>query len=390
LYAQQEAPDFATSKQKIVDEVYTSTDFLPLIDIEQANITLVDLSKSFQKMSDEYYEWDEKRQELEDEYGDIQIAIEHIIIDMDTTKTLIIDTLTKINLFKKKIKLLQENIVTLQGSLNDSKEYLRLYTTFLYKMNNDYYGKDLAINDVKLLVKSDNIADSLSADHLIQMLTLKLTVLLDAIRNQQVSYTKYVMELNKAKLAYQTAASSLKDELEDLQQQKQHFYELLSYLQSSRSEADEKIGLLRTSQDELEEQISYLRAAADFGNQTEIEEGSRLYELLNIKDRDDGDRYFSRPVLPITYVRHYYHDPYYFQEYKKEFEGLAVDVEQGSEVYAPAPGIVYRIHRSEDLSLSWMVLIHKHGYITFYKPLSEIYVEPGELIRRGQIIARTG
>ena len=390
LYAQQDQIDFNETKQHIVDEVYTSTDFLPLIDIQQANVTLTDLSKSFQKLADEYYEWDEKRQELEDEYGDIQTTIEQIIADMETTKTLIIDTLTKITLFKKNINTLQEEIITLQKSLESSKEYLRLYTTFLYKINNDYYGDDLAINDIKLLVKSDNIADSLSADHLIQMLTMKLTVLLDTIRHQQVKHTKYVMELNKVKLAYQSAATVLKDDLEDLQQQKKHFYELLSYLQASRSEADQKIGLLRTSQDELTEQMVYLRSATDFGNQAEITEWSRLQQLLEIKDRDDGDRYFSWPVLPASYIKYYYHDPYYLQEYKEEFEGLSIWVEQGVEIYAPAPGIVYRVARSTDLSLNRLVIIHKHGYISFYKPLSDIFVEPGQLVQRGQIIARTG
>jgi uncharacterized coiled-coil DUF342 family protein len=44
----------------------------------------------------------------------------------------------------------------------------------------------------------------------------------------------------------------LKEDLEELQQQKKHFYELLSYLKASRDEADSKVGKLRLSRDELE------------------------------------------------------------------------------------------------------------------------------------------
>jgi hypothetical protein len=86
LFANEEEQLFVDEKQTVIDAVYSNPNFLPLIDVEQAKVTLVDLSKSFQQLSDEYYEWDDKREELENEYSDIQIAIEHIIFDMDKTK----------------------------------------------------------------------------------------------------------------------------------------------------------------------------------------------------------------------------------------------------------------------------------------------------------------
>lgn len=389
LFAQEDSLAIEEQQKAVVDAVYSNPNFLPLIDVEQAKMTLSDLSTSFQRMSDEYFEWDDKRQELEDEYGDIQVSIEHIIFDMDSTKEMVVDTLTKISLFKRQIDELKTKVRSLEWNLQDSKWNLTQYTTFLYKLHNDFYGQDLWINDVKLLVKSDNIADTLSSDHLVQMLTTKLTILLDVIRNQQVGYTKHIMDLNKAKLAYQTAAWSLKDDLEELQQQKRHFYELLSYLKASRQEADSKIGKLRLSRDELESQMKQLQQATNISTQQDIEEWSRLHELLNIKDRDDGKRYFSRPIMPVKFVQYYFNDPYYTQETGKQFNGIKLEVEQGNEIYAPAPGIVYKAYQSEDLALSWVVIVHKYWYISFYKPLSEVYVKKGQLVKRGQIVGRT-
>ncbi len=373
-----------------MDSVYSNPEFLPLIDVEQAKVTLTDLAKSFQQLSDEYYEWDDKRQELEDEYGDIQLAIENIIFDMDRTKSMVTDTLTKISLLSRNITRLKKEIRILEKSLGDSKINLTQYTTFLYKLHNDYYGHDLSVNDIKLFVKSENIADTLSSEHLVEMLTVKLTGLLDVIRGQQVARTKYVMDINKAKLSYQQSARTLKKDLEELQQQKRHFYELLTYLQASRQEADAKIGRLRFSRDEMESQMVQLQQATNISQQDDVTPGSRLHQLLQIKDRDDGNRYFSWPIMPVSFVQYYFNDPYYIQEFGKSFNGISLEVEQGNEVYAPAPGIVYKTYTSDDLSLSWMVVVHKHGYISFYKPLSAIYVNPGDIIKRGQIIARTG
>ena len=385
----QEEQTFAEQKDLFMDEVYRNPEFISLIDIDQAKVTLIDLSKSFQQLSDQYSSWDEKKEELEDEYSDIQLTIEQIMHDMGSTRRLAITTLMKVNLFKKKISWLKKNITELDVSLKESKSNLVDYTTFLYKMNNDYYGQDLAINDIKLLVKSENIADSLSADHLVQMLTMKLTVLLDSIRREQVAHTRQIMELNKTKLEYQDSAKSLRRDMEELEQQKKYFYELLGYLQTSRDDANEKVGKLRLSKEELEHQMSMLQQATERSVSTTLHSGSAIFQLLHTKDRDDGDSYFSRPLVPVKDVMYYYHDPYYLQEYGRQHDWISLVADQWVEVYAPAPWVVYKVHNRDDIWLNWLMMIHKYGYITFYRPLSEIFVTEKQIIKRGQIIGRT-
>ena len=392
LFAQEEKKQNAFEEQKshIMEEVYMNPDFLPLVDVDKAKEKLSWLAKSFQQLADQYYAWDDKKEELDNEYEDVYTTLEYILSDIKRKKKGIIKTLTKITFSKKKISEVKKSLQSLKVSIEQSKNDLSRYTLFLYKLNNDFYGQDDTISDIKLLVKSDNIAESLSSSNLVHMLTVKLEDLLIVLQQQQAKYTKQVMQLNKATLSYQTSARHLKKELDNLWQQKIHFNQLLSYLEVSRNEANAKIWTLRQSKEELEKQIARLKNITDSAWKPLVSPGTKAYNLLNIKDKEKGQRYFSRPIAPLYRINYFYHDEKYLKEYGEEYEGVDIDVEQGSEVYAPAPWIVYKIYNTDDINLNWMVIIHKYGYMTLYQPLSEIFVQPWDIVKRWQIIARTG
>lgn len=246
-----------------MESVYSNPDFLPLVDVDQARIQLTDLATSFQELTDEYSQLDSKREEIEKKYGNVQLTIDKILRDTQRAKGLITDSLTKISLFTKKIDELRGDLATLKVEIEKSQQHLSHYTTFLYKLNNDYYGSDLEISDIKLLTKSDNIAATLSTDVLVQMLTVKLQALLFELQEQQIRYSQYAVELNRAKLAYQETAFSLKKDLESLEQQKKHLYLLLSYLQQDKASTDGQIHFVGKSKEELQRQLSVMRKVAN-------------------------------------------------------------------------------------------------------------------------------
>lgn len=393
LFAQDEITDqalFDQQKADIMDEVYMNPDFLPLVDVEEAKQTLSWLMKSFQQLADQYDARDDKRDELEWEYQDVYVTMEYILSDISNTNALIAETLRKITFSKKHIEDMKGYIQELHREIRTSRENLKSYTLFLYKLNNDFYtSTSSVVSDVKLFVKSDNIADTLSSENLVQMLTLKLEVLLHTLKLQQLSYAEQVMDLNKAKEEYQTFAIQLKYDLQRLQEQKKHFGKLLNYLQANRVEADKNIQSLRKSKGELEEHMQRLQSITAGDRAPLLNTGSKAYNLLHVKDRENGERYFSRPIAPIGHINRYYNDGEYLEKTGKIASWIDVYVPQGTEVYAPAPGIVYKVYESDDIDLNWMIIIHKYWYMTLYHPLSDIFVEPGDIIKRGEIIAHT-
>lgn len=375
-----------TARQAVVDDIYANPNFLPLIDIQQAKVQLSDLSKSFEQAQNRYSEMDEHTALLEDQYGDIRVTIEHIISDTARTKKALKETLTAVSLHQSKIKELKNEIITLETDLQTTRENLSDYAQFLYKISNDYYTKDLAVSTLKLFVKSDNIAASLSTDALVQMLMMQLEELLHTIKKKQLLYANYMLTINKTKLAYQDSVVGYKQQYATLNEQKNHLYELMTYIQGDLTKAKAKLQQLSQSKVQLQNQIETIKVA----KVTHAAADSATYDLLNSRDRDDGNKYLTWPVLPVKNINFYFKDTDFLQEFDKEFPGIDIDVPQGSLVRAAAPGIVYKVSSHNDVSLNWLAIVHKFGYVTFYSPMSSIVVKEGEVVQRGQVIGKSG
>lgn len=83
--------------------------------------------------------------------------------------------LKKIAVYKKQIYLNQKELRQTREDLETTKEYLRDFTNFMYKLDNDLYSSTAdQIDELKLLIKSDNIPQTLAWDYLVKSMVLQL------------------------------------------------------------------------------------------------------------------------------------------------------------------------------------------------------------------------
>lgn len=73
-----------------------------------------------------------------------------------------------------------------------------------------------------------------------------------------------------------------------------------------------------------------------------------------------------------------------------QHNGVDLIVSQGTDIFAPAPGIVSRVTRSRKGEGNTVTITHKGGYITRYAHLSDIFVSQGQSVRKGARIATSG
>ena len=73
-----------------------------------------------------------------------------------------------------------------------------------------------------------------------------------------------------------------------------------------------------------------------------------------------------------------------------QHNGVDFIVAQGTDVLAPAPGVVKNVTRSRKGEGNTITLSHKGGYTTRYAHLSDIFVAQGQSVRKGARIATAG
>lgn len=131
------------------------------------------------------------KKENEARYNAMLTQVKKVIINISDTKKTVSDAVMKMNIYSKEI-------ATTVRSLQDTREYiiaakdsLSHLVEILYLVQNDFYGVGGGnIDDVKLLLKSDNISDTLSSDEIMNSLVTQFDTLIDDLVDHQERYTE--------------------------------------------------------------------------------------------------------------------------------------------------------------------------------------------------------
>lgn len=98
---------------------------------------------------------------------------------------------------------------------------------------------------------------------------------------------------------------------------------------------------------------------------------------------------FTWPVQgPISGV--YGSQRFYNGEPRRPHYGVDIAAPQGTEILAPADGVVTLAHKDMFFSGGTMVIDHGHGISTSYLHMSKLLVAPGTAVTQGQVIGLVG
>jgi murein DD-endopeptidase MepM/ murein hydrolase activator NlpD len=76
---------------------------------------------------------------------------------------------------------------------------------------------------------------------------------------------------------------------------------------------------------------------------------------------------------------------------KKFHQGIDFRAHKGTDVFATADGIVKKVQKYNSGSFGRLVVIaHNYGFETAYAHLNKVLVEPGQVIKKGDLIAKSG
>lgn len=384
VFAEDAFDQFQLFKEETLSVAYSIDEYLPLMDMNQAQVTLWELSSSHDEMQ-QILEWLHARKEtIQDHYTEAKAAISQIVSDMKKTHDSLLVRQRDISLTVGKIQSLERIVNELTVDIQQTQHHIALYAKMLFKVTNDYYIEDEEISALKLLSKSDNIAETLSKDDLIRLLYTSLDHVFLKIESYYSQYRTSLQNIRVTVNTYNDEIQVYKHELNMLEKQRDHTIELLTYLDDDVSYLQWRISEIDSSQSEIKEQMNRMEEIAD-STVTFLDDNSAVRELLDEHDRREWPTYFSRPVRFVEAILSSTDVWMYADQ-----QWLILHAEQWSSIHAPAPWIVYKVSYNKDLRVNRVILLHKYWYSTLVMPLEEVFVQQWDVVKRWEIIGTAG
>lgn len=329
--------------------------------------------------------------ELETQYKEVRSEMVRVIQDIDRSTIKITRTLKALYSYKLK---LQESIQELQETkqhLEIWRKYLNQLLLLVYKMEREIYSEDgESIDALKLFVKSDAMPQLLAGDDTLKILLNQINTLMKEATIQEQQKSETIDKLVRLKTQSQKSLDLYKTEIEKLEQKKAYLISFMQLYNEKKlwTSAANGAGLEESN---LHDAINGLVAdivAKKYLTTSDLP--NKIKELAKHTDSSENETSPAAwPTYPISQILTIFKDPAFEKEYGFKNLSLKLSVEQWTPVYAMRDGIVYYVDAGSG-SVNWMMILHSDGYVSSYAYLSKIFVQQGDYVRRGQVIAQSG
>lgn len=355
-----------------------------------------DLQDSVEDITQELYDLDEKERvdgEISQKYRDTRKEIVRVIQAINSTTDHVGSMLKKIAVYKKQIFLNQKELKETQTELEKTKEYLQDFTTFMYKVDQNLYTDSTdQIDELKLMLTSDNIPQTLASAYSVKSMVLQFNELLAELDASEAKQASLITKLNKLKINTKNQVKNYDNELEKLQQKKNYLIHFLELYKNDRFREKSTFDNIFNSVKDVHIAVKALVSDIEQGNyKATLKMEDKIDELRDIeKIAPDENHPIAFPIYPISYIQNYFDDPTFQKTFGVPHYGIQISAVQGTPVYAARDGIVYHVVDNDGIGINWLLIAHNNGYITSYMYLNKIAVNEGDIVRRGQLLGYSG
>lgn len=201
-------------------------------DVQNATSNMQDLKNNLDEVINQLYSLDEKERgtdnAISDKYRETRKEIVNVIQTINQTTDTISEQLKKITTYKKLMLLTYKDIQASRSGMVDTKQYIEDFSNFIYKLDNKLYNENTnTIDDLKLMINSDNIPLTLANDSLIQSMMLQLNDLMTNFQQNEETQLETIKKLNDLKTKTKDTIEQYQNEIEKLQQKKNYLIQFM-------------------------------------------------------------------------------------------------------------------------------------------------------------------
>ena len=328
---------------------------------------------------------------LDENYKQARVEIVKIIQNIDDSSMRIGRLLKKLYDYKVQLQSSISELGETRKNLELGKQYLSQLLLVTYKMQREIYNESgTQIDDLKVFMKSADISQVLVGNDMLNSLLVQINDLMKVATVQEKEKTALIEKLTMLKNTSQKLLTQYQEEIETLKQKKAYLITFMDlYHKKKLQDISQKTisTELKQTQDAVSSLVKDI-VSKNYRTKNNIPE--QIAQLNKQKDSSEKETSQAAwPAYPVSQISTIFKDA----DFEKEngFKNLSVEmsVDQGTPVYAMRDGVVYSVHQGTD-QVAWVLIVHTDGYVSAYSYLSSIAVEPGELVKRGQFIGRSG
>lgn len=317
---------------------------------------------------------------------------------------------------KGKIETKTQTIKILKSKIKSNKEILYKYIVHLYKKWN-YVFNDWKIDNLKTIFFSiEDISTTINELHFNSLIKIAWRNIIDKHRKyinnlyiEQITLKSSESEIKSLrkqliiKKALITQKKNFKDKLIKVNKGKQQLYQNKI---ETKKETEKRvqikefvanIGFKKWKKKLLEKLWCKFVDFWEIDPET-VKLSERCMKLnkilylesqIKVFDKDDAWNILQWPVKVTKWISAYYHDKWYMKMFWEDHDALDIPLKQGTKIMAPADWYVIHIEKPVKNWYSYLALKHSNWIITVYWHLSEILVNELDIVKKGEIFAKT-
>jgi len=366
-------------------------------DIKWALKNITNLKTSVEQITQELYSLDDverdKDSSLTEKYREVRAEIVKVIENINNTTKKVARLLKKVSAYKKQIYIYQKETKEIKADMKKIKKYLQIFTNFLYKLDNNLYGSNTSaqIDEIKLLILSKSIPQSLSNDYLVRSMILQFNNLMEKLSEEEIKKSNLIQRLNKLKIVWLKQIESYNDELDMLKQKRDYLIDFIDLYKNNNFQVRWWLSQLYNSVKDVYVSIAWYLSDINANLLTlGFDAKDKMKEVIEI-EKDYKDLHpFSRPLYPISYIHRYFDDMSFEKQYWVPHNWIQIWIPQLTPVYAARNWVVYHVINKEWIGINRVLMAHTEWYVSTYLYLNKINVKVWDVLRKWQLIWYSG
>ncbi len=352
------------------------------------------LKATIDVLTEELFALDEQERTeewLSERYREVRDEIVKVITTIQDTTEKVDTMMRRVAWYKKNINTTAERIKILRKEIDETKQIVKEFAVFLYQTNNYIADPEKGIIDeIKLVLHSDNIPRTLANQQVIEWLLNQFTVLLEKLDASEKKHMEAMVKLHKLRMDAKNDILVYGEELEKMEQKKLYLRQFIDLYKNGALQTDTIGGIFQNPKSVHDAVMTMIDDVSKKIYNVSFNIFDALSALEEIEDNGNIPHDLAWPIYPIEDIQYFFDDKSFRDDNGFPHRGLQVKAEQGTPVYSVRNGVVYHTTNNDNIGINWIVILHTDWYVSSYSYMNNIVVQPWDIVRRWQLLWYSG